>query len=267
MSLLGPAYPWEYRWRIPILFLSQPVLALLHFWATGSQGIWYAPSFGVSVAVGATILAACGLAVRVWGTSFLSAAIVTSFSPCNDRLITGGPFAITRNPLYLGTLLIFAGYGLFFGVWSALGFVMLHCLRYERIVRYEESILRAEWGVGFEDYMRDVPRWCPNKFSLRNCAGPFLTIDGLLGNVVFVGMFLGFFVSALWGTLVPLVYWEGAGLGAAAIMLLWPRARQKQQLTAEAAPHVRRHGESDGSIHPDISQQAKPPFMPVQPRK
>lgn len=231
--LLSTARPWEYRWRILILFISQPVLAMIHSWTIGSQEILSAPQFDNPLAIAATMLAAIGLFIRVWGTSVLSISVVAGLSLRKDRLITGGPFAILRNPLYLGTLCIFAGYSLYFGVWFTSGFVLFHWLRYERVIRYEEETLRQEWETEFDEYCQKVPRWWPRKSFVRNFSGPFITIDGLLGNSVFLGMFIGFAVSTWSGTLDSLVYLEMAGGAVGITMMLWShRRRFRSRITA-----------------------------------
>ncbi len=223
MTFFQPAQPWEYRWRIALLFLSQPVLAACHFWVNGSSGVWYAPAVVPAYGWIATLLAACGLAVRIWGTSYLTAEVVTGLTARNDRLVTGGPFGMIRNPLYLGTLLIFAGFGMFFGPAFAAIFVAVHCLRYSRVIRYEEGVLRQEWGRQFDDYCGAVPRWWPRSFTTGQFVGPFATLDGVMGNGVFLGMFLGFAASTWQGTLDPLVHFQGFGYGLSGIALLRTR--------------------------------------------
>lgn len=220
MRLFEPAKPWEYRWRIALLFLSQPALAAVHHWSTGGTRLWYSPQFDPSYAVVATLLAACGLAIRVWGTSYLTAAVVTGLTARNDRLVVGGPFGVIRNPLYVGTLLIFAGFGMFFGPWFAAAFVLFHWFRYGRVIRFEEEFLRAEWGREFQEYCGAVPRWWPEHVRRSDFVGPFATIDGILGNGVFLGMFVGFAVSAWHGTLEPLVHCEALGWGLSGLGLL-----------------------------------------------
>lgn len=223
MKLFQAAQPWEYRWRIAILFLSQPVLAAIYYFWNGSQGVWYAPPIDPTYGFIATLLAGCGLAIRIWGTSFLTAEVVTGLTARNDRLVVGGPFAAIRNPLYVGTLLIFAGFGMFFGPVFAAIFVAVHWLRYGRVIRYEEGFLKQEWGAQFDAYCKTVPRWWPNSISRQHFAGPFATIDGILGNGVFFGMFLGYSASVWYGTLEPLVHFEALGWMVSGIALLRTR--------------------------------------------
>ena len=78
------------------------------------------------------------------------------------RLITAGPYAFVRHPLYLGTFLIGVGFcvivrNLWVGV-AALGFFLL---LYRRKMDEEETMIRGEVGAEFERYERAVPRWIP----------------------------------------------------------------------------------------------------------
>lgn len=81
-----------------------------------------------------------------------------------DHLVTGGMFALCRNPLYLGNALIFAGFAIIFHstVVYLLG-VPLVVLVYATIIAAEEEFLRGKFGEAYEAYCRDVnriwPRW------------------------------------------------------------------------------------------------------------
>lgn len=80
-----------------------------------------------------------------------------------EDLVTGGLFATSRNPLYLGNLLIY--FGLFL-MWNspwmyAIG-VPFFVFVYASIVGAEEAFLSRKFGGAYDEYMRDVPRWIPN---------------------------------------------------------------------------------------------------------
>jgi len=85
-----------------------------------------------------------------------------------EGLVTGGMFAHSRNPLYLGNLLIVLGLFLIHGnpwVW-ALG-VPFFLLAYGTIVAAEEAFLLGKFGGSYEAYRRDVPRWMPRLRGIR----------------------------------------------------------------------------------------------------
>lgn len=77
-----------------------------------------------------------------------------------DRLVTGGPFVLSRNPIYLGntTLLIGAAFVLgngWFFVAAALGAFATQ----ELAIRREEAHLAARFGADWQAYAARVPRW------------------------------------------------------------------------------------------------------------
>jgi protein-S-isoprenylcysteine O-methyltransferase Ste14 len=79
----------------------------------------------------------------------------------NRELTVTGPYAHTRNPLYLGSMLIAAGFALALLSWSlalvlAAGFAAV----YIPVIAAEERFLRAAFP-GFDDYCRQVPRLIP----------------------------------------------------------------------------------------------------------
>jgi protein-S-isoprenylcysteine O-methyltransferase Ste14 len=79
----------------------------------------------------------------------------------NRELTVIGPYAYTRNPLYLGSMLIAAGFAVALLSWPvalvlALGFAVI----YVPVIASEERFLRASFP-GFDDYCRRVPRLIP----------------------------------------------------------------------------------------------------------
>jgi protein-S-isoprenylcysteine O-methyltransferase Ste14 len=75
-------------------------------------------------------------------------------------LVTEGLYAHTRNPMYLGNLLILGGVALASNCWACVATaVPLFAFAYACIVAAEEEFLRDEFGEAFEEYCRRVPRW------------------------------------------------------------------------------------------------------------
>jgi protein-S-isoprenylcysteine O-methyltransferase Ste14 len=94
----------------------------------------------------------------------------------NRELTVTGPYAYTRNPLYLGSALIAAGFALALSSWLvalavALGFAAI----YVPVIAGEEQFLRATF-TGFDAYRRQVPRFLPRltpaKFKQDNDIQP-----------------------------------------------------------------------------------------------
>lgn len=105
-----------------------------------------------------------GHAVRIWGSGYLNKL---------NELITAGPFAHTRNPLYIGSFLLLCGYALM--AWRldvAAIMLVLFVLFHGGAIRYEEQLLRERFGDSFDDYCKQVPRIFP-KATTKFKAGGF----------------------------------------------------------------------------------------------
>jgi protein-S-isoprenylcysteine O-methyltransferase Ste14 len=86
----------------------------------------------------------------------------------NRELTVTGPYAYTRNPLYLGSMLIAAGFAVALLSWPvalalALGFAVI----YIPVIASEERFLRATFP-GFEEYCQRVPRLIPRLTPARS---------------------------------------------------------------------------------------------------
>ena len=127
------------RIRVPLGF----VFAVLYFWL--AKPTW------LFVGIGATI-AAAGVAIR---------AAAAGHVKKNRELTTTGPYAYTRNPLYLGSLIIAIGFGIASrNWWVAVVIVVLFLSIYLPVIRSEEEFLRSEFS-GFDEYCAKVPRLIP----------------------------------------------------------------------------------------------------------
>jgi protein-S-isoprenylcysteine O-methyltransferase Ste14 len=127
------------RIRVPLGFL----FAVLYFWL--ARPSWRSMTLGA-------ILVVPGILIR---------ALASGHVRKNETLATSGPYAYTRNPLYLGSLLI----GLGFAVaarswWVGIVLVVMFFAIYVPVIRDEESFLRRTFPE-FEEYSRRVPRIFP----------------------------------------------------------------------------------------------------------
>jgi protein-S-isoprenylcysteine O-methyltransferase Ste14 len=89
----------------------------------------------------------------------------------NQELTITGPYAHTRNPLYLGSMLIAAGFALAILSWPvalvlALGFAAI----YVPVIASEERFLRAAFPA-FDNYCQRVPRLIPRLTPARDPGG------------------------------------------------------------------------------------------------
>lgn len=121
----------------------------------------------VSIAVGLP-LAVMGELVRCWAVGY-AGATTRHDTVTADKLVSAGPYAYVRNPLYLGNFITAAGYALAFTgknsgfdravlVSGSLGAMVA---LYATIVPHEEDFLRSQFGEAFERYCERVPRILP----------------------------------------------------------------------------------------------------------
>jgi protein-S-isoprenylcysteine O-methyltransferase Ste14 len=114
------------------------------------------------------LLIALGLAVIIAGQSIRILAIGWDYierggsggKVAASRLVTGGMYAYCRNPMYVGNLLMVAGFLIAYGRLVA-GIVGIACcaLFYSAIVACEENFLQEKFGESFTQYRIRVPRW------------------------------------------------------------------------------------------------------------
>ena len=106
-----------------------------------------------------------GLALVLWGRLTLGEMynVSSSFGAqlyADQRLVTRGPFAYVRHPMYLGILIASSGGLLLYRTWT-LVFMTLNFLALIVRARREEQALGAEFGEQWEAYCRQVPAWIP----------------------------------------------------------------------------------------------------------
>jgi protein-S-isoprenylcysteine O-methyltransferase Ste14 len=127
---------WFQRWRVPLGFFVAPIFFLL------------AKPRPVTLVIGGAI-GLIGLLVRAWASGHLRK---------NDELATTGPYAYTRNPLYLGSFLIGLGFTLAAGRWVlAILFALLFLGIYVPVMRVESATLEGLFGHKYRRYAQAVP--------------------------------------------------------------------------------------------------------------
>jgi len=127
------------RIRVPLGF----AFAVLYFWL--ARPMWW------SLALGAVSIVP-GLLIR---------ALASGHVRKNEALATSGPYAYTRNPLYLGSLLIGIGFAVAArSWWVGVVLVMMFFAIYVPVIRGEEKYLRERFPE-FEEYARRVQRMLP----------------------------------------------------------------------------------------------------------
>jgi protein-S-isoprenylcysteine O-methyltransferase Ste14 len=134
------------RWRVPLGF------------ACGALFLYFArPSVWTLIIGGAVALP--GLALRAWASGHLRK---------NQSLATTGPYAYTRNPLYLGSFLIGLGFTIAAGqVLLILVFVVMIVGIYLPVMRVESGTLGELFGKKYARYAKEVPLLFPRLSPYR----------------------------------------------------------------------------------------------------
>ena len=137
---------WIQRWRVPLGFLCAAVFILL----ARPQPITRAVGGAVSI---------IGLMLRAWASGHIQK---------NSALAVSGPYAYTRNPLYLGSFILGLGFTIGAGRWllGAL-FAALFLGIYFPVMRVESATMREYFGADYEDYSRHVPLFFPRFTAYR----------------------------------------------------------------------------------------------------
>lgn len=128
--------------------------------------LMFSPPFRAVALIIGTLLYFPGMALILWGRMTLGKMYDVSSSLgaqlySDHRLVTEGPYAYVRHPMYLGILIIGLGGLLIYRTWT-LGFVALTFLGLMFRARNEEQGLAAEFGERWEEYCRQVPAWIPH---------------------------------------------------------------------------------------------------------
>jgi protein-S-isoprenylcysteine O-methyltransferase Ste14 len=140
---------WMFRNRG---FLPVPFVVVPFIWhGTMAPASW---AFGLLSVV-------FGESVRIWGVA-AAGAETRRRSRTVTRLVTYGPFAWMRNPLYFGNFFIWAGFILIAGLqWFLPIAVAVFALEYSPIVRFEEAVLESTFGDEYLRYKAQTARWFP----------------------------------------------------------------------------------------------------------
>jgi len=116
-----------------------------------------------SITVG-FIIALSGELIRLWGVSWAGSETRTTGGVGGTYLIVSGPFAYVRNPLYVGNILLYTGFGvmsLALFPYLQIAALVFFSLQYFLIVKEEESFLIEKFGIEFKNYLQNVPGFFP----------------------------------------------------------------------------------------------------------
>jgi protein-S-isoprenylcysteine O-methyltransferase Ste14 len=133
------------RSRVPLGF----IFAAAYFWF--ARPTWISLGAGFAVA-------AVGVLVR---------ALASGHIRKNAELATTGPYAYTRNPLYLGSIIIAVGFIIAArNLWIGIGALAMFAFIYLPVITAEEKYLRSTFP-DYERYSKEVPRFLPRLTPYR----------------------------------------------------------------------------------------------------
>lgn len=149
------------------LILSAPAALLATLGRPSAESI----RFGLPLAIAGELL-------RCWAVGY-SGVTTRNDEVTAPSLVTGGPYAYVRNPLYLGNFLTAAGFALAFtgknsaaSRWALAGGSLAAMFAvYATIVPHEEEFLRSRFGETFERYCIRVPRIVPRVVPIEDGEG------------------------------------------------------------------------------------------------
>lgn len=128
------------RFRVPLGFVFAAVFL-----------IFARPTF-ITLAIGGAI-GFVGLLIRAWSSGHIRK---------NRELAVSGPYAYTRNPLYLGSFILGLGFTIASGVWwLGILFIALFLGIYLPVMRVEAKDLTGLFGNKYKEYAENVPLFFP----------------------------------------------------------------------------------------------------------
>lgn len=137
-------------WLLVFLALARLVAER---WPLGGGGAWSDLLGGLLVGAGVLLAVFAALVMRRARTT-----VVPHRVP--EALVTEGVFSRSRNPIYLGDVLILAGLTLYWQAWPALLLVPLFMwLITDRFIVPEEARMRERFGAAYDAYCARVRRW------------------------------------------------------------------------------------------------------------
>lgn len=146
------------------LGIALATLLLFFPWGRIDPTFWcFALGSGLTVA---------GATLRLWAILQIGGAARKTSRLKAIRVISWGPFAMTRNPIYVANIMVFAGFAVLSRLLWALPLVVVSlAVWYHALVRREERFLEESFGDEYRAYMATTNRWLPSLCFRRRPAG------------------------------------------------------------------------------------------------
>ncbi|KAB2313036.1 isoprenylcysteine carboxylmethyltransferase family protein [Betaproteobacteria bacterium SCN2] len=146
--------------RRPATLLPPPLVYVAALWAAWELHKLSGLGFPKLPGIG-WLLVGLGGVLMLWAawTMFRHRTTVNPYKGV-EHLVQSGPFAFSRNPIYLADSLVYFGVMLIWGsLWPLLLYPVVWAAMRYGVIRNEEAHLDARFGEAYEEYCRRVRRW------------------------------------------------------------------------------------------------------------
>lgn len=157
------------KWRDSDGLTARQMVDLPPVWLAGALALAWGqtqvlpgltlPFAGARVA--GAVLIGIGIALMFWAVAAFrrhQTSVVPHQMPV--RIITTGPFGRSRNPIYLGDVMVLTGAILWWGAWPSFLLIPLFgAILTRRFIAPEEARMKQNFGAEFERYAEKTPRW------------------------------------------------------------------------------------------------------------
>ena len=121
-------------------------------WRLGAT--WLGWLGAAPIAFGVWLYAWCA-----WGFATVGRGTPSPHDPPR-ALVTDGPYARSRNPMYVAVVAVVIGLALVYGSGAVLAYALVLAASFHRrVVRFEEPVLAGDFGGEYAAYRERVPRW------------------------------------------------------------------------------------------------------------
>lgn len=141
-----------------ILFVGLAFVA--HYQIPSSHVFEFARTTYTTIAATIIVIGAWMITLRASNIFAIEKTEILPSSPSNRLLITRGPYRFSRNPMYLGMVIMILGLGVYFGTLPFFIAALAHFLVMNFVfIPYEEEKLSRIFGAEYETYRQKVRRW------------------------------------------------------------------------------------------------------------
>jgi protein-S-isoprenylcysteine O-methyltransferase Ste14 len=100
-----------------------------------------------------------GLLIYLFGMGFTILAVLNFATSPKDKVITKGLYGVSRNPMYIGLILMQTGLGIACASWLYLLLTVVLMVLLNANLSAEERYCRYKYGDAYQKYMNSTPRW------------------------------------------------------------------------------------------------------------